>query len=78
MRFAVYDEYHDTVIGITGFPSPPADLACRDSLFQYPPKKKLSFVNRTMDVYTIGAIPPYSNILGGKLVAGLVSCDEIR
>lgn len=78
MRFVVYDEFHEAVIGIIGFQSPPADLACRDSLFQYPSKKKLSFVNRTMDVYTIGAIPPYSNILGGKLIAGLVSCNEVR
>lgn len=78
MRFVVYDEYHDAVIGILGFQSPPADLACRDNLFNYPDDQKLSMVNRTMDVYTIGAIPPYSNILGGKLVAGLVASDEIR
>lgn len=78
MRFVVYDEYHNSVIGILGFQSPPADLACRDNLFHYPDGQKLSMVNRTMDVYTIGAIPPYSNILGGKLVAGLVCADEIR
>lgn len=78
MRFVIYDEYHNAVIGILGFQSPPADLACRDSLFNYPDEQKLSMVNRTMDVYTIGAIPPYSNILGGKLVAGLVCADEIR
>lgn len=78
MRFVVYDEYHGSVIGILGFQSPPVDLACRDSLFKYLSGNKLSFVNRTMDAYTIGAIPPYSNILGGKLVAGLISCDEIR
>jgi hypothetical protein len=78
MRFVIYDEYHDAVIGILGFQSPPADLACRDSLFNYPDEQKLSMVNRTMDVFTIGAIPPYSNILGGKLIAGLVCADEIR
>lgn len=78
MRFVVYDEYHKVVIGILGFQSPPADLACRDALFNYPDKEKLSMVNRTMDVYTIGAIPPYSNILGGKLVAGLVASDDVR
>jgi hypothetical protein len=78
MRFVVYDEYHESVIGILGFQSPPVDLACRDSLFQYPSGNKMSFINRTMDAYTVGAIPPYSNILGGKLVAGLISCDEVR
>lgn len=78
IRFVVYDEYHDSVIGIIGFQSPPADLACRDRLFTFPDKQKLSYINRTMDIYTIGAIPPYSMLLGGKLVAGLVSTDEIR
>lgn len=78
MRFVVYDEYHEAVIGILGFQSPPADLACRDHLFSYPEDRKLDLVNRTMDVYTIGAIPPYSNLLGGKLVAGLVCSDDVR
>lgn len=78
VRFVVYDEYHEAVIGVLGFQSPPADLACRDNLFDYPNERKLEMVNRTMDVFTIGAIPPYSNILGGKLVAGLVSADDVR
>lgn len=78
IRFVVYDEYHEAVIGILGFQSPPADLACRDQLFHCSAEKKMEMINRTMDVYTIGAIPPYSNILGGKLVAGLVSSDDIR
>lgn len=78
MRFVVYDEYHESVIGILGFQSPPADLACRDKLFSYPTDQKLDYVNRTMDVFAIGAIPPYSDILGGKLVAGLVASDDIR
>lgn len=78
MRFIVYDEYHESVIGVLGFQSPSADLACRDKLFSCPNKQKLDLVNRTMDAFTIGAIPPYSNILGGKLVAGLVASDDIR
>lgn len=78
MRFVVYDDYHDAVIGIIGFQSPPADLACRDNLFRYPSEQKLNLVNRTMDVYTLGAIPPYSHLLGGKLVAGLVASDMVR
>lgn len=78
MRFVVYDDYHEAVIGIIGFQSPPADLACRDNLFNYPKGQKLNFVNRTMDVYTIGAVPPYSQIIGGKLVAGLVSSNLVR
>lgn len=78
LRFIVYDDYHEAVIGIIGLQSPPADLTSRDSLFSYPKGKKLDLVNSTMDAYTIGAIPPYSNILGGKLCAGFISTDVIR
>lgn len=78
LRFVVFDEFHQAVIGIIGLQSPPADLRCRDELFTFPTGKKLEFINRTMDAYTIGAVPPYSHVLGGKLVAGLVAATEIR
>lgn len=78
LRFIVYDEYHEAVIGIIGLQSPPADLSSRDSLFSYPQGKKLELVNSTMDAFTVGAIPPYSYLLGGKLCAGLISTDAVR
>ena len=78
LRFVVFDEYHEAVIGVIGLQSPPADLACRDDLFEYPAGRKLELVNCMMDAYTIGAVPPYSGLLGGKLVAGLVAAEAIR
>jgi len=77
LRYVVYDEYHDAVIGIIGLQSPPADLSCRDELFDYPDKQKLNLVNQTMDIYSLGSIPPYSGLLGGKLVAGLAGTKTI-
>lgn len=78
LRFLVIDRAHDALIGILGLQSPPADLKSRDDLFAYPPGQKLDLVNQTLDAYTVGAIPPYSFLLGGKLVAGLISSDEVR
>ncbi|AXV76131.1 MULTISPECIES: Druantia anti-phage system protein DruA [Ralstonia solanacearum species complex] len=78
LRFLVVDETHGGLIGILGLQSPPADLACRDTLFEFPAGRKLELVNQTMDAYTIGAIPPYSFLLGGKLCAGLLAADAIR
>jgi hypothetical protein len=78
LRFVIFDEYHESVIGIIGLQSPPADLACRDDIFVYPEGRKLEMVNCTMDAYSIGAIPPYSFLLGGKLCAGLVAADAVR
>ena len=78
LRFLVVDEAHGGLIGILGLQSPPADLACRDQLFDFPSGRKLELVNQMMDAYTIGAIPPYSFLLGGKLCAGLLAADAIR
>ncbi len=78
LRFVVFDEAHEAVMGIIGLQSPPADLQSRDGLFKFPAKRKLELVNNTLDAYTVGAIPPYSFLLGGKLCAGLISTDTIR
>lgn len=78
LRFLIIDRAHDAMIGILGLQSPPADLKARDDLFDYPAGQKLNLVNQTLDAYTVGALPPYSFLLGGKLVAGLISSDEVR
>lgn len=77
LRFLVFDEFHNSVIGIIGLQSPPADLACRDDLFNYAPERKMELINQTMDIYSLGSIPPYSGLLGGKLVAGLAASDFV-
>jgi hypothetical protein len=78
LRFVVYDEHHEGVMGVIGLQSPPADLGARDELFRYPSDRKLELVNCTMDAFAVGAVPPYSYLLGGKLCAGLVASDEVR
>ncbi len=78
LRYVVYDQHHESVIGIIGLQSPPADLGVRDALFASPAESKLALVNATMDAYAVGAVPPYSFLLGGKLCAGMISTDTIR
>lgn len=78
LRFVVYDEHHESVIGVIGLQSPPADLGARDKLFSFPSDRKLELVNCTMDAFAVGAVPPYSYLLGGKLCAGLVASDAVR
>lgn len=78
LRFIVMDDYHEAVMGILGMQSPPVDLACRDRIFDCPKDEKINRINATMDIYTVGSLPPYSDLLGGKLVAGLAACNEIR
>ncbi len=78
LRFILMDESNEKIIGILGLQSPPLDFPSRDRNYKYPEGRKIELVNQTMDIYTLGAIPPYNNLLGGKLVALTAASDEIR
>lgn len=84
LRFLIMDEGNRNVygqpflIGILVFQSPPLSFPPRDRLFRYPPGRKVELVNQTMDIQTLGALPPYSHLLGGKLVALAAASNEVR
>lgn len=72
------DKANEKLIGIIGLQSPPLDFPARDLRFKYPKGEKIGLVNQTMDIYTLGAVPPYSRLLGGKLVALAAASREVR
>jgi hypothetical protein len=78
LRFLVMDSANEKLIGILGMQSPPLDFPARDRLFAYPKDRKVELVNQTMDIFTLGAVPPYGRLLGGKLIALAAVSDEVR
>lgn len=78
LRFLIIDRSNCKLIGLLALQSPPLDFPARDRLFQYPPGKKTWLVNQTMDIHTLGAVPPYNTLLGGKLVALIAASNEVR
>ena len=78
LRYLILDENNDKMIGIFGLQSAPIAFPARDRLFQYPSERKTELVNQTMDIFTLGAIPPYNRLLGGKLVALSAASNEVR
>jgi hypothetical protein len=78
LRFLVMDETNGKLIGLLALQSPPLSFPARDHLFQYPPGRKTELVNQTMDIQTLGAVPPYDRLLGGKLVALAAVSNEVR
>lgn len=78
LRFILIDRSNDKLIGILGLQSPPLDFPARDQLFEYPATEKVELINQTMDIFTLGAVPPYNRLLGGKLVALAAASDEVR
>lgn len=78
LRYIIFDDSNQKVIGIFGLQSPPISFPARDNLFKYPEGRKTEFVNQTMDIFTLGALPPYNRLLGGKLIALAVCSNEVR
>lgn len=78
LRFLIMDQANGKLIGLLALQSPPLSFPTRDRLFRYPPGRKTEMVNQTMDIQTLGAVPPYNRLLGGKLVALIAASNEIR
>lgn len=80
LRFLIMDEANGKLIGVLALQSPPIGFPARDRLFHYPQprRRKEELVNQTMDIQTLGAVPPYNRLLGGKLVGLAAASNEIR
>lgn len=78
LRYLIMDEHNGKLIGILAFQSPPLSFPARDRLFDYPTGRKTELVNQTMDIQTLGAVPPYARLLGGKLIALAAVSNEVR
>lgn len=78
LRFLVMDEHNGKLIGILALQSPPLSFPARDRVINYPEGRKIELVNQTMDIHTLGAVPPYAQLLGGKLVALAAVSNEVR
>jgi hypothetical protein len=77
MRFLIWDDYNGKLIGIMALGDPVFNLKVRDSLIRWNAQERKERLVNIMDAYVLGAVPPYSNILGGKLVACLVRTREV-
>lgn len=78
LRFLIIDQSNHKLIGLLALQSPPLSFPARDRLFRYPAGMKTALVNQTMDIQTLGAVPPYDRLLGGKLIALAAVSNEIR
>lgn len=78
MRFLVVDEYNEKLIGILGLCDPVFNLSCRDDWIGWNVRQREKRLSAVMSAYVLGAVPPYSYLLCGKLVALLALSNEVR
>lgn len=78
LRFLVVDDYNEKLIGLIGLGDPVYSLSPRDKWIDWSNSDKKNHLSNVMDAFVLGAVPPYSFLLCGKLVAMLAATDTVR
>lgn len=78
LRFLVRDRQNSRLIGVFALGDPVFNLTARDTWIGWDAHARKERLVHVMDAYVVGALPPYSQLLGGKLVAALLASEEVR
>lgn len=77
LRYLVWDDGHARLMGIVAIGDPVFNLRSRDEYIGWTGAQRRSQLVHIMDAYVLGAVPPYNQLLGGKVVAALLRTREI-
>ena len=77
LRFLVKDRTNDKLIGLFALGDPVFNLRARDAWIGWDQRGRRERLVNVMDAYVVGAVPPYSMLLGGKLVTSLIASQEV-
>ena len=77
LRFLVKDRANDKLIGLFALGDPVFNLRARDAWIGWDQGGRRERLVNVMDAYVVGAVPPYSMLLGGKLVTSLIASEEV-
>jgi len=78
LRFLVMDDYTGKLLGLIGLGDPVFSLGPRDEWIGWTRNARRRRLQNVLDAFVLGAVPPYSFLLGGKLVAMLAASNEVR
>ena len=79
LRFLVVDEGHGgAVMGLIGLGDPVFAMSSRDRWVGWDHERRRTALSDVMDAFVLGAVPPYRDVLAGKLVAMLAVSTEVR
>lgn len=78
LRFLVVDDHNGKVVGLIGLADPVFSMRPRDQWIGWTSAQRKQRLRNVMDAFVLGAVPPYSFLLCGKLVAMLATSDTIR
>lgn len=77
IRFLVWDECHQKMMGLFALGDAVFNLRVRDELIGWDRHRRVDALVNLMDAYALGAVPPYNMLLGGKVVASLIRTKDV-
>jgi len=77
LRYLVWDEGHNRLVGVIALGDPVFNLSVRDNLIGWDAHDRAKRLVGILDAYVLGAVPPYNMLLGGKAVASLIRSREV-
>jgi Domain of unknown function (DUF4338) len=78
LRFLIVDEANDKLIGLFGLGDPVFAIGPRERWIGWDWDARKARLRHVMDAFLLGAVPPYSSLMCGKLVAMLMTSSEVR
>lgn len=78
IRFLISDRQNGKLIGLFALGDPVFNLSARDKWIGWTFENRKDRLIHVLDAYVVGAVPPYSQIIGGKLVAALMGSKEVQ
>lgn len=78
LRFLVMDQHTGKLMGLFGLGDPVFSLRHRDQWVGWNKEDRNERLHHVVDAYVLGAVPPYSFLIGGKLIALLATSNEVR
>jgi hypothetical protein len=77
IRLILWDKVHNAPFGLIGLQSPILRMAPRDNYLNIPKSELDIWINKSMQAQRLGALPPYNQLIGGKMVALTLSSTEL-
>lgn len=78
IRFLIWDDSNQKLMGIAAIGDPVFNLKVRDGLVGWTADERRERLVNVMDAYVLGALPPYNQLLCGKLIACLLRTQEMK
>ena len=77
LRYLVKDRANGKLIGLFALGDPVFNLRVRDDWIGWNQADRRERLVNVMDAYVVGSVPPYADLLGGKLVTSLIASEEV-